>query len=163
MNSATCRFCASTLRHTFVDLGMSPLCESYLQADQLNQMESFYPLHVYVCGDCFLVQLEEYVNPLHIFSDYAYFASYSDTWLQHAKAYTEMIVERYRLHEGSQVVEVGSNDGYLLQYFVAKGVPVLGVEPAANVLRRPLKRRPNCCEVLWAGDSSRIDRPKQGS
>ncbi len=138
--SCNCRFCGSTLQHTFVDLGMSPLCESYLKLDQLNQMEPFYPLHVYVCGHCFLVQLEEYVSPEHIFSEYAYFSSYSDTWLQHAKAYTDMIAERFQLNEQSQVVEIASNDGYLLQYFVEKGTPVLGIEPAANVAEAAIQK-----------------------
>src|SRR5215813_10714912 len=130
-----CRFCGSILHHTFVDLGMSPLCESYVTTDQLHQMEPFYPLHVYVCEHCFLVQLEEYVSPETIFSEYAYFSSYADTWLQHAKAYTDMVVERFKLLGQSQVVELASNDGYLLQYFVRKGIPALGVEPAANVAR----------------------------
>src|SRR5215813_1281673 len=129
----SCRFCGTRLRYTFVDLGASPLCESYLAVDQLNQMELFYPLHVYVCESCFLVQLQEYVGPEHIFSDYAYFSSYSDTWLQHARAYVDMIVERFRIDQSSYVLEVASNDGYLLQYFVAKKIPVLGIEPAANV------------------------------
>jgi hypothetical protein len=128
-----CRFCGAALQHTFVDLGMSPLCESYLSLDQLNQMEPFYPLHVYVCEACFLVQLEEYVSPEHIFTEYAYFSSYADTWLQHARNYTDLMVERFGLNEHSQVVEVASNDGYLLQYFVEKNIPVLGVEPARNV------------------------------
>jgi 2-polyprenyl-3-methyl-5-hydroxy-6-metoxy-1,4-benzoquinol methylase len=112
---------------------MSPLCESYLAADQLNQMEPFYPLHVYVCGACFLVQLEEYVSPSDIFSEYAYFSSYSDSWLDHARAYTAQMIQRFGLHGQSHVVEVGSNDGYLLQYFVEQHIPVLGIEPAANV------------------------------
>jgi hypothetical protein len=112
---------------------MSPLCESYLAAEQLNQMEPFYPLHVYVCGACFLVQLEEYVSPSDIFSEYAYFSSYSDSWLDHARAYTAQMIERFGLHAQSHVVEVGSNDGYLLQYFVERHIPVLGIEPAANV------------------------------
>ena len=128
-----CRFCNSMLEHTVVDLGMSPLCESYVKPEQRNQMERFYPLHVYVCDRCFLVQLQEYVSPDHIFSDYAYFSSYSDSWLQHAKAYTEKMVERFKLDGQSQVVEIASNDGYLLQYFVSQGIPVLGIEPAANV------------------------------
>lgn len=135
MNSSCCRFCGSLLRHSFVDLGMSPLCESYLTPAQLNQMEPFYPLHVYVCDRCFLVQLLEYVSPSDIFSHYAYFSSYSDTWLQHAKDYTEKMVRRLGLHEQSQVVEIASNDGYLLQYFVAQGIPVLGIEPAVNVAK----------------------------
>ncbi|MFN3332113.1 MAG: methyltransferase domain-containing protein [Caldilinea sp.] len=130
-----CRFCAAPLHATVVDLGMSPLCESYLRSDQLNQMEPFYPLHVYVCEHCFLVQLEQYVSPEHIFTEYAYFSSYADTWLQHAKRYTEAMIARFGYDSASQVVEVASNDGYLLQYFVEKGVPALGVEPAANVAR----------------------------
>ena len=133
INRFSCRFCGSGLHHTFVDLGMSPLCESFLKPEQLNQMEPFYPLHVYVCDQCFLVQLGEYVSPDQIFTDYAYFSSYSDTWLQHAKNYTEKMVQRFELNPQSQVVEIASNDGYLLQYFVAQGVPVLGIEPAANV------------------------------
>jgi hypothetical protein len=128
-----CRFCGNRLRQTFVDLGMSPLCESYLSAEQLNQMEPFYPLHVRVCGHCFLVQLEEYVSPESIFSDYAYFSSYSDSWVAHAKAYAEQMTTRFRLSTNSLVIEVASNDGYLLQHFVARQIPVLGIEPAANV------------------------------
>jgi hypothetical protein len=128
-----CRFCGNPLRQTFVDLGMSPLSESYLSAEQLNQMEPFYPLHVRVCGHCFLVQLEEYVSPESIFSDYAYFSSYSDSWIAHAKAYAEQMTTRFRLSTNSLVVEVASNDGYLLQHFVAKQIPVLGIEPAANI------------------------------
>lgn len=128
-----CRACGSPLTHTFVDLGMSPLCESYVSSDMANQMEPFYPLHAYVCEACWLVQLEEYVRPERIFTEYAYFSSYSDSWLEHAKTYTDMIVERLRLGPQSQVMELASNDGYLLQYFVQKGIPALGVEPAENV------------------------------
>jgi SAM-dependent methyltransferase len=137
---AACLFCAEPLRHTLVDLGMSPLCESYLTADQLNQMEAFYPLHVWICERCFLVQVEEYVRPEGIFTEYAYFSSYSDSWLAHMKAYADMITARLHLAERSTVVELGSNDGYLLQYFVAKGIPVLGVEPAQNVARTAVAR-----------------------
>jgi SAM-dependent methyltransferase len=129
----SCRFCGTKLCHTFVDLGMSPLCESYLTRDRLNQMEPFYPLHVYVCGECFLVQLKAYVSAEDIFSDYAYFSSYSDSWVEHARIYTEQMVQRFGLGPEHHVVELASNDGYLLQHFVAKGIPVLGVEPAANV------------------------------
>ena len=121
------------LEHTFVDLGASPLCQSFLDSDQLKHMEPFYPLNVYVCGNCFLVQLQEYVAPENIFSDYLYFASYSDSWLAHAKSYTDQMVKRFPITEKSLVVEIASNDGYLLQYFVEKKVPVLGIEPAANV------------------------------
>lgn len=130
---ATCRFCQKPLRQTLVDLGMSPLCESYLSASKLNRMEPFYPLHVYVCDNCLLAQLEEYVSPEEIFTEYAYFSSYADSWLQHAKAYTDLMVKRFGLGTRSLVVEVASNDGYLLQYFVEKGIPVLGIEPARNV------------------------------
>ncbi len=128
-----CQFCGTELHHTLVDLGMSPLCESYVSFEQLNCMEAFYPLHVRVCDNCFLVQLEAYVSPEHIFSEYAYFSSYADTWLQHCKAYTDQVVERFHLNEQSQVIELASNDGYLLQYFVEKNIPVLGVEPATNI------------------------------
>lgn len=128
-----CRYCGSILRHTFVDLGMSPLANSYLQPSQIHHMEPFYPLCAYVCEHCFLVQLEEFENPEHIFSDYAYFSSYSDSWLQHARDYTQLVVDRFGLDQRSQIVEIASNDGYLLQYFVTRGMPVLGIEPAANV------------------------------
>jgi hypothetical protein len=131
----TCLFCANPLTQTFVDLGMSPLCESYVTREQLNQMEAFYPLHVRVCDRCFLVQLQQYVSPEHIFTEYAYFSSFSDTWLAHAKNYVDMIVGRLNLGAGSMVVELASNDGYLLQNFVKKNIPALGVEPAANVAR----------------------------
>jgi len=129
----SCRFCQAALSHTLVDLGMSPLCESFLSQEQLNQMEPFYPLHVYVCDRCFLVQVEQYVAPDHIFTEYAYFSSYSDSWLRHASSYVDMITARLGLGAGNHVVELGSNDGYLLQYFVAKGISVLGIEPARNV------------------------------
>lgn len=130
-----CRFCGSPLEHTFVDLGMSPLCESFLANSELNRMEPFYPLHAKVCQECYLVQLEEYVSAEHIFTEYAYFSSYSDSWLKHCSDYVDMMTGRLCLDRSSQVVELASNDGYLLQYFVAKGVPALGVEPAANVAR----------------------------
>jgi len=133
METRSCLFCGVPLRRTFVDLGMHPLCESYVSEAKLNAMEPFYPLHVYVCEQCFLVQLHEYVSPADIFTEYAYFSSYADSWVQHAKRYTEMIEERLKLTAKSLVVELASNDGYLLQHFVAKGIPVLGVEPAVNV------------------------------
>jgi hypothetical protein len=129
----TCRFCGAPLSRTFVDLGMSPLCESYLAADALNRMEAFYPLHVFVCERCWLVQLQEYVSREAIFCDYAYFSSYSDSWLAHARRYADLMVERFGLGPDHLVVEVASNDGYLLQYFVQRGIPVLGIEPAANI------------------------------
>jgi hypothetical protein len=119
---------------------MSPLCETFLRADELNRMEPFYPLRVWVCEKCFLVQLQEYVSPAEIFTEYAYFSSYSTSWLKHAKDYTDMAAGRFGLDGRSRVVEIASNDGYLLQYFVEKGIPVLGVEPAANVAKSAVER-----------------------
>jgi hypothetical protein len=139
-NGPTCRFCKTPLQHTLVDLGMSPLCESYLTADQLNLMEPFYPLKVHVCSGCFLAQLEEYVKPEDIFTEYAYFSSYSDSWLHHARNYTDLMIERFKLGKDHQVVELASNDGYLLQYFVERGIPALGVEPAGNVARVAIEK-----------------------
>ena len=135
MKHGSCRFCGTSLRVAFVDLGVSPLANSYLTQAQLYKNESFYPLHAFVCEKCFLVQLEEFESPQHIFSDYAYFSSYSDSWLDHAKRYVEMAIARFDLSAQSQVVELASNDGYLLQYFQQQGIPVLGIEPAANVAR----------------------------
>jgi hypothetical protein len=128
-----CRFCSAPLRDTFVDLGMSPLCESFLPSDRLNQMEPFYPLHVRVCRSCFLVQLEAYVSGEEIFTEYAYFSSFSDSWVEHARRYTELAIDRLGLTSSSFVAELASNDGYLLQHFVQRGIPVLGIEPARNV------------------------------
>jgi hypothetical protein len=130
---ASCRFCAAPLRHTFVDLGMSPLCESYVPAERVNAMEAFYPLHAKICESCLLVQLEEFVAAEDIFSEYAYFSSYSDSWVAHARAYVDMAVERFGLTKDSLVMEVASNDGYLLRHVVERGIPALGIEPAANV------------------------------
>jgi SAM-dependent methyltransferase len=130
-----CLFCGSRDLHSVVDLGMSPLCESYVPAERLNSMEPFYPLHAFVCGACCLVQLDEYVSREDIFTEYAYFSSYADSWVQHMKQYADMISDRLGLSPESFVVEVASNDGYLLQHFVARGIPVLGIEPAANVAR----------------------------
>lgn len=140
MRDPRCRFCEAPLQHTVVDLGMSPLCESYLRADQLDRMEPFYPLHVRVCARCFLVQLEQYVPPEEIFTEYAYFSSYSDSWVRHARAYALMMIERFGLGPSSLVVEVASNDGYLLQHFVERGIPVLGIEPARNVAAVALEK-----------------------
>jgi SAM-dependent methyltransferase len=128
-----CRFCGAPLAHTFANLGMSPIANNYLREEDLGKMEPFYPLHALVCDQCFLVQLEEFESPEEIFSDYAYFSSYSTSWLEHCRRYVEMAAARFGLGPGSQVVELASNDGYLLQYFAERGVPVLGVEPAANV------------------------------
>ena len=128
-----CRFCGHSLRHTFVDLGMSPLCQTHIRAEQLNQMEPYYPLHAYVCERCFLVQLEEFVSPQEIFNDYAYFSSFADSWVEHARRYCVQVSERFGIGPDSRVIEIASNDGYLLQHFVARSIPVLGIEPSANV------------------------------
>ena len=128
-----CRLCENPLQHIFVDLGASPLANSYLKADQINQMEPFYPLRAYVCTQCYLVQVPVFQSSEAIFGEYAYFSSFSDSWLQHAKAYTESMIERFGFDAGSQVIEIASNDGYLLQYFAERGIPVLGIEPAKNV------------------------------
>jgi len=135
-----CRFCGSSLKRTFVDLGMSPLCESYPSEADLNRAEVYYPLRVYVCEECLLVQLEEYGSRESIFSDYPYFSSFSDSWLRHCKNYSEQMTNRLGLDEHSFVVEVASNDGYLLQYFTRRNVPVLGIEPAGNVAEVAIKK-----------------------
>jgi SAM-dependent methyltransferase len=135
-----CQFCGAPLRTTLVDLGVQPPCEDFLPAQRVDAMEAFYPLHARVCGDCFLVQVPEYVRPDEIFSDYAYFSSYSDSWLAHAERYVAMITERLALDERSFVVELASNDGYLLQYFIDKGPRFLGVEPAENVAKVAIEK-----------------------
>lgn len=136
----SCRGCGATLRNTFVDLGMSPLANSYLSAEQLDRPEPFYPLHAYVCDECFLVQLESIAKPEDIFSDYAYFSSYSDSWVEHARSYVDSITAQFELNGESRVVEIASNDGYLLQFFVAKGIPVFGIEPAGNVAQAAVEK-----------------------
>src|SRR5215469_3448076 len=150
MTGALCRLCSAELTETFVDIGMSPLCESYVSADRLDGPETFYPLHVRVCSQCLLVQLPAYVAGEDIFSDYLYFSSYSDSWVAHAKRYADAMVQRLGLGRDSLVTEVASNDGYLLQHFAAQGIPVLGVEPAANVAEAA-RVRGIPTEVLFLG------------
>ena len=133
MSAPKCRLCGSDLTQTFADLGMSPPCESYVEADELDQGETFYPLHVRICSTCLLVQLPAYLAGEDIFSHYAYFSSYSDSWVAHAKRYVQAAVVRLRLAEDSFVVEVASNDGYLLQHVRDLGIRCLGIEPAANI------------------------------
>lgn len=135
-----CRFCGTRLAHAFANLGASPLANSYLKEEDLNRMEPFFPLHVFVCEACRLVQLPECQSPEEIFSDYAYFSSYSDSWLDHARNYTAMMIERFGFDAGSLVMEIASNDGYLLQYFKERSVPVLGIEPAKNVAEAALEK-----------------------
>ncbi len=135
-----CRFCDTELEHVFVDLGMSPICNDIVKPENFNSMEPFYPLLVFVCHKCFLVQLDEYVSPDKIFNDYTYFSSYSDSWLAHSKRYTDQMTARFGFNKKSLVVELASNDGYLLQYFLEKDIPVLGIEPAANVAEVAVKK-----------------------
>ncbi|HEY2472003.1 MAG TPA: class I SAM-dependent methyltransferase [Terracidiphilus sp.] len=135
-----CRFCEAGLDRTFIDLGMSPLCETYPSQQDLSRGEVYYPLHAYICEHCWLVQLEEYESAENIFSDYAYFASYSDSWLKHCEKYCNEMRTRFGLDAKSFVAEVASNDGYLLQYFVRMGIPVLGIEPAANVAKAAVEK-----------------------
>ena len=140
MSLPLCRLCSAELTHTFVDLGMSPPCESYLSAEELDQGETFYPLHVRICGECLLVQLPAYIPAEDIFSDYAYFSSYSDSWVAHARRFVEKAVDRLGLTADSYVVEVASNDGYLLQDVVERGIRALGIEPAANIAKVAIDR-----------------------
>jgi SAM-dependent methyltransferase len=138
MSTGICRFCGTELKTTFLDLGISPLANSYVKS--INQMEYMYPLRTYVCDHCFLVQVEEFESPEHIFSEYAYFSSYSDSWLNHCRIYVEQMIERYRYTSETRVIEIASNDGYLLQYFKEKGISVLGIEPAANVAKSAIEK-----------------------
>ena len=140
INRLACRFCNTPLRTTFVDLGMSPLCQTHIAFDELQDREPFYPLHAYVCERCLLVQLPEIVGPTEIFAEYAYFSSYSTTWVEHARCYVEAMIDRFGLSGRSKVIEIASNDGYLLQHFVERGVPVLGIEPAANVAKAAIAK-----------------------
>ena len=161
----SCRLCGAGLRHTFADLGMSPPCEAYVPEDQLACAETFHPLRVFVCEHCLLVQLPEHVSPRDVFTEYAYFSSYSDSWLAHAQAYAGSMVQRFELGPQSLVVELASNDGYLLQYFKARGIPVLGVEPAANVARVAIDKGIPArveffsreCAAAMVGDGIRAD------
>lgn len=156
MSAPSCRLCGAPLTRTFVDLGMSPPCESYLSADQLDRGETFYPLHVRVCEQCLLVQLPAYIAAEDIFSHYAYFSSFSDSWVQHAKRYVDGAVERFGLTNDSFIVEVASNDGYLLQHAVARGIRSLGIEPAANVAEAAVaKGIPT--EVMFLGAETGTD------
>ena len=156
-----CRFCRTPLTQTFVDLGMSPLCESYVKAEDLNKMEAFYPLNALVCDSCYLVQLDEYVSAADIFTEYAYFSSYADSWVEHSRVYTEQMISRFNLGAQSQVVELASNDGYLLQHFVKRGVPSLGIEPAANVAKVAVEKGVPT-EVVFFGEKSAKDLLARG-
>lgn len=136
--SQRCRFCDSSLHLTFCNLEKTPPSNSYLKS--LDQTEHFFPLHAYVCEKCFLVQLGQFQTPDDIFSDYAYFSSYSDSWIEHGKRYTEKVINRFHLNSESSVVEIASNDGYLLQHFKERKIPVIGIEPAKNVAEVAIKK-----------------------
>lgn len=154
-----CRLCQAPLEHLMLDLGMSPLCQNRIYPHQLNHMEPFYPLRVFLCTACYLVQLEEFVAPDEIFSDYAYFSSYSESWVRHARNYVEMIVERLELTEKHKVVELASNDGYLLQHFVERGITCRGVEPAENVARAAIaKGIPTTVDFFGQSTAQKIKR-----
>ncbi len=152
---SACRFCGAPLEEVFVDLGMSPPCESFLSRDQLKEMEPFYPLVAYVCSKCLLVQLEEIVSPGEIFRDYAYFSSYSTSWVEHARRYTDAMIDRLDLDASSFVVEVASNDGYLLQHFVKKGIPCLGIDPAENVVVEAREKGVETLTEFFGAESAR--------
>jgi hypothetical protein len=162
---AGCRFCGTPLELTVVDLGMSPLCESYLRADQIRQMEPFFPLRVFACDQCHLVQLEAFVAPDEIFTEYAYFSAYSTAWVEHARRYVEMISERLGLGRDDLVVELASNDGYLLQHFVETDIAILGIDPAANVAKAAEERGVPTLVDFFGRDTARglFDEGKQAS
>ncbi len=151
-----CRFCHTRLKHTFIDLGMQPLCESYVKPEELGQMEPHYPLHVYVCDKCFLVQVPELVSPLEIYDDYAYFSSFSDSWLDHARRYTLEMTGKFHLDNKSLVAEIASNDGYLLQYFIERNIPVVGIEPSRNIATFARKEKKVPTEVVFFNRESAL-------
>jgi len=147
-----CRFCNKDLKHTFINLGMQPLCEEYVKPEQLDKMEPHYPLHTYICDKCFLVQLQEFISPSEIYDNYAYFSSYSDSWLQHAKEYTDLMIKKFSLNKNSLVAEIASNDGYLLQWFQEKNIPILGIEPASNIAEFAIKEKNIRTEIKFFGE-----------
>jgi hypothetical protein len=156
-NSASkCRFCSNKLEYSVIDLGMSPLCQKHVKPEHANNMEKFYPLHAFICEHCWLMQLEEFATPDEIFADeYAYFSSYSESWLEHARNYTDLMISRFGISSNSLVVEIASNDGYLLQWFLQKGIPVLGIDPAANVAEAARKKGINT-EVEFFGKDTAL-------
>ena len=156
MTHASCRFCGTSLEHVFADLGMSPLSNSNVPVERANAMEPFYPLCALVCHSCFLVQLEDFESPQHIFDEqYAYFSSYSSSWLAHCRRYVEQTTDTLGLDASSQVIELASNDGYLLQYFVERGIPALGIEPSANTARVAIDRGVPTRVEFWGKQTAR--------
>jgi SAM-dependent methyltransferase len=163
MTECRCRFCQAPLSRTFADLGVTPIANAFLSLAQLNKMEPFYPLHAYVCETCLLVQLEDFEAPEHIFNDqYVYFSSYSETWLDHARRYTDDIIARLDLDQKSFVIEIASNDGYLLQYFVEKGIPALGIEPSGNVAKAAKKKGVDTLVEFLTANSAKKTVSKRG-
>ena len=162
MTPPTCRFCQSPLGHVMCDLGMSPFANSYVKFEDSRSPEPIYPLKVWVCQECFLSQLEDFESPDSIFSEYLYFSSFSSSWVEHAKRYCEMMIDRFGFDSSSQVVEIASNDGYLLQHFKAAGIPVLGVEPAANVAEVARKEKGIPSLVQFFGQKTAQDLVDQG-
>lgn len=163
MSTKICRFCKKSMNQTFVDLGLSPISNDFVNLERLNYSTKFYPLHAYVCNHCFLVQLEEFESPEQIFNtDYAYFSSFSESWLLHAKKYVEMMINKHQLSKSSRVMEIACNDGYLLQYFVEHSIPVLGIEPAANVSREAEKKGIPVVNSFFTEDSARKIREEHG-
>ena len=160
-----CRFCGAALELVVVDLGMSPLCESFLTAEQSRHMEPFFPLRTFACEQCYLVQLEAFVAPEEIFTEYAYFSAYSTAWVEHAREYVEKIRERLALSSDDLVVELASNDGYLLQHFVGTGIPILGIDPAANVAKVAEERGVPTLVAFFGRETARrlVDEGKQAS
>lgn len=155
--SSKCRFCNNKLENSVINLGMSPLCQKHVKPENANDMEKFYPLHAFICDKCWLMQLEEFATPDEIFADeYAYFSSYSESWLNHARKYTEMMTDRFGINSDKLVVEIASNDGYLLQWFVQKNIPVLGIEPAANCAEAA-KEKGVRSEVKFFGKNTAIE------
>jgi len=158
-----CLNCNNKLEHTFADLGTSPLCEEFIKPENVNKGQMVYPLHAYVCEECLLVQVGEYVSPEEIYSDYYYFSSYSDSWLKHASDYTDFMVDNYPIDEDSFVVEIASNDGYLLQYFMDKNIPVLGIEPSENVAKAAIEKGVPTEQVFFGEKSAEELREEYGS
>ena len=151
-----CRFCAAPLEHVFADLGMSPVANDNVPLERADAMEPFFPLRALVCSRCFLVQLAPFQTERPLFrEDYAYFSSYSTSWLEHCRRYTEQMTERLALDGSSQVVEVASNDGYLLQYFKRAGIPVLGIEPTENTANAALEKGIPTRIAFWGRETAR--------
>lgn len=159
----SCRFCDTHLHRTFIDLGVQPLCEDFVRPEKINQPEPHYPLHAFICEKCFLVQLEEFVPPSEIYTDYAYFSSYSDTWVNHAKDYSDLMVHKFNLNNQSLVAEIASNDGYLLQHFKEKNIPVLGIDPAVETAEAAINLKGIKTEMIFFGvDTAKILKEKYG-